>query len=184
MTGAPFEGTTPADPSGRVINLGCSAMTESTDSAPEERTVIVIIKSAAHRAWSLFSWTSVLAIFAVGYGAFPALREPVTWPWKAPAEVWGPVVFLGVLIIVWLGFEVKFAVSRRTTTGQLQADVMVSTIMAIVLSIVLGGMINDGALAWWFLVPWIGVIADAIQSGYFGLNNAFQKNPTEILKGE
>jgi hypothetical protein len=122
-------------------------------------------------------------LFAVGYLWFPALRTPVTWPWNVDPAVWGPVALMMVLTGVWLGFEVKFTVSQRTTTSQLQFDAIVGFIMAMMLCVVGGAMIRDGNLQWWFFVPWMGVLVDAIQSVYFGINNAAQKNPTELLKG-
>jgi len=36
-------------------------------------------------------------------------------------------------------------------------------------------MIGTDHLAWWFIVPWIATIIDALTAAWLGINNAAQK---------
>lgn len=154
-TGAPFAPAPPARPS----------------------KVVVVIKKfprALHKAMSLLAWVFPFIMLAVGYW-FPQLRTAVTWPWSAPAEIWGPLFLIFAITSVWLAFELYYATHRDTSVRQLQADDMISLFGALILTLVAGGLIRGNEIEWWYLIPWGGSIIDAAMSGFLAINNAAQK---------
>ncbi len=121
------------------------------------------------------SWVIPFVIMGGSYYLSPSLRQYVTYDGNVPHDVaWG---LLGALAAVgaWLGYEMWFAVSRKTSVGQLQADGLVSTFFAIVLTGVGIRWNTLGTLPYWFVLPWIGTIIDALGSGFLAINNSAQK---------
>jgi hypothetical protein len=121
------------------------------------------------------SWVIPFVIMGGAYYLFPALRVNITFDGNVPHEVaWGLLASLAS-VGVWLGYEMWFAVSRKTSVGQLQADGLISIFFAIVLTGIGVCWATLGTLPYWFVLPWIGTLIDALGSGFLAINNAAQK---------
>jgi hypothetical protein len=105
----------------------------------------------------------VLAACAYFAGVFyePALvlrTSVLTWP--IPQAVYG-----------WF-FSVT---GRETVVSALQWDAVVSALTAIVFTGWGGWFIGTETLEWWFIVPWVAAIVDALTAAWLSINNAAQK---------
>ncbi|KAB2943487.1 MAG: hypothetical protein K8F92_13895 [Hyphomicrobium sp.] len=103
-----------------------------------------------------------------------ALRTPVL-QWPVPQPVYGGLLVLLLIAITWLIGEFFSVTSRETVVTALQFDAVFSTTAAILFTGAAGWLIGTGRLEWWFVVPWIATIIDALTAGWLSVNNAAQK---------
>ena len=64
---------------------------------------------------------------------------------------------------------------RNTSVAQLQADAAGDITMALALVATAAGLVAEGNVPWWFVVPLLGAIIDVYQSLLLGINNAAEK---------
>lgn len=140
-------------------------------------------RSGVKTIFGLLSWTTPFLIMAIGYFAFPLMREPVDWPWKATPEIFLGVSACMLVTFVWLFTEIRYAANQNSSLSELLLDSVISTALALGLTFFGAMLIFNKVLSWWYVVPWFGVVADSFTSSWFAVNNAFQKNPTQITKG-
>lgn len=145
------------------------------DGGSEKPGKFKIFIRGCRTAIGAISWVIPFVIMAGSYYLFPPLRAVIAYDGNVPHDVaWGLLASLAA-VGFWLGYEMWFAVARKTTVGQLQADGLISTFFAIVLTGIGIRWNTIGTLPYWFVLPWIGSIIDALGSGFLGINNAAQK---------
>jgi hypothetical protein len=98
-----------------------------------------------------------------------ALKLPV------PQDVYGWLLLMVLIAGTWLISEFISVTSRETVVTALQLDAAFSAITALLFTGAAGWMIGTDRLAWWFIVPWIATIIDALTAAWLGINNAAQK---------
>ena len=144
---------------------------------PAKMGRLTAASSGARSAIRFVAWAFPAALLLAGYitGMFlPEFAGDVPWP--APGPVWPPLMVTTLVAVGWLLFEMKSAVDRETTVGELQADHTVSVTWAFLFAGGCGWFIaTKGTMPWWFLVPFVESILDGILTGYLGINNAAQK---------
>jgi hypothetical protein len=89
--------------------------------------------------------------------------------------VYGALLILVLIAIAWVIGEFLSVTSRETVVTALQFDAVFSTATAILFTGAAGWLIGTGRLEWWFVVPWIATIIDALAAGWLSVNNAAQK---------
>jgi hypothetical protein len=137
-----------------------------------------------HRsAVSLFiSWMAPLIFMGVGYLFFPALRAPATLPWRAAGNIWIGLFIQLLLVFAWMLYEIWYTTHRNTSVTQLQADAAGDITVALALIAAGAGLVAEGGVPWWFVVPLLGAIIDVYQSPILSINNAAEK-PFVSTKG-
>ncbi len=150
-------------------------MSDALTQAPVPETKIIILKRRMRAAIGVMSWIVPFIIMAICFALFKPLRLTVSWPWNAPSDVFIGLFFELVLVVAWFIVEMYYAANRETSVRQLQVDGVVSTFFGHFLTFFAAMMICLQILPWWYLLPWIGVIADSFGSSYFAINNAAQK---------
>jgi hypothetical protein len=121
----------------------------------------------------LISWFFPLILLGIS-GVIPALQQPIEFDRAPSSDVYGPLLVLTIIGVVWLTAENIMAASRNTTVRELQRDHIVSLLWATII-LTLGGYLLQEGLQWFIVVPWFITMADAFLSGYLGINNAAQK---------
>ncbi|HYU11812.1 MAG TPA: hypothetical protein VEK82_04495 [Stellaceae bacterium] len=121
------------------------------------------------------SWIAPLAFMGVGYAFFPPLRTVVTLPWQAPGDIWIGLFVQLILVFLWMMYEIWYTTHRNTSVAQLQADAAGDITMALALVATGAGLVAEGSVPWWFVVPLLGAIIDVYQSLLLGINNAAEK---------
>ena len=134
-----------------------------------------IIVTRTRTALGVMSWVVPIIIMAVGYYVFPPLRQTVGNLVDTPHDVFFGLFITLAAVVIWFFYEVWYAVSRRTSVAQLQLDGFISTFFSIVFTFVGATLINQDALPWWYVLPWVGTIADSLASSVLAINNAAQK---------
>jgi len=115
-----------------------------------------------------------LPLLMMGVGAMiPTLRVPVGLP--SNNGLWVALAVSAGVVIIWLGAEIYTVVDRNTPVFHLQWDDFSSLVMAVALTEWHGRLVTSGQLKWWFIIPWVGVLIDAVLSGWLAINNAAQK---------
>jgi hypothetical protein len=145
---------------------------------PNERTeppMSAVRKGAIFSIW-LFPYLLAAGAYLSGavYGPAAALRTPVL-QWPVPPAVYGGLLLLVLIAIAWLIGEFFSVTSRETVVTALQLDAVLSATTAILFTLAAGWFIGTGRLQWWFIVPWIAAIIDALTAAWLGINNAAQK---------
>jgi hypothetical protein len=120
----------------------------------------------------------VLAACAYFAGVFyePALvlrTSVLTWP--IPQAVYGWLLLMVLVSALWLVGEFFSVTGRETVVSALQWDAVVSALTAIVFTGWGGWFIGTETLEWWFIVPWVAAIVDALTAAWLSINNAAQK---------
>ncbi len=116
----------------------------------------------------------VFPLAMMGVGALiPVLQVPVAMPDNN--GLWLALAISTGFILVWLAAETYTVVDRKTSVGHLQWDDFVSLVMAVALTEWHGRLVASGSLEWWFVLPWLAALLDAVLSGAFAINNAAQK---------
>lgn len=108
------------------------------------------------------------------YEPAAALRANVL-KWPIPPAAYGGLLLLVLISIAWLIGEFFSVTSRETVVTALQLDAVLSAIAAILFTGAAGWFIGTGQLQWWFIVPWLATIIDALTAAWLGINNAAQK---------
>lgn len=138
-------------------------------------TMVVVFKRRMRAAIGFISWIFPIVIMGVSYLLFPAMRAPLTLPWNAHPDVYIGLFFSLVFVVVWFVMEMYYAANRETSVRQLQWDGFVSTLFGHCFTFFAAAMLVLQIMPWWYLLPWLGVIADSFGSSYFAINNAAQK---------
>lgn len=128
------------------------------------------------RIWKIlhvFSWIFPAALLAIGYIA-PPLRTPVTLT-PPDATVLAALLIQIIPAVIWLIVEAMFASNRNTSTAALQIDVVWGIVVTTFLALWGGWLIAKGSFEYWFIVPFMVSMIDAMLTGWLGLNNASQK---------
>ena len=149
-----------------------------------------VIWAAVRRLFGGISWivTSAFApvLLLVGYFTGKTwvhdLLQPVSLP--APPAIWGVTLALVVLALIGMMMEIVFLVDANTLKSKLQFNHLVTAFIALVVTSTAGYLVAKNMFGWWFLPGLVYSIADLVASGWLAINNAFQKNPTQIQKGE
>lgn len=116
----------------------------------------------------------VFPLVMLGVGAFiPVLQVPVAMP--TTNGLWLALAITAGFMAVWIGAEVYTVVDRKTGVTHLQWDDFISLVMAVTLTEWHGRLVAANELQWWFVLPWVGVLVDAVLSGTLAINNAAQK---------
>jgi hypothetical protein len=134
-------------------------------------------------AWiftSAFAPALLLIGYVVGAAVVPEFHQPVSF--APPAAIWGAMLALFVLGVIGMTAEIKFLAAASTPKNSLQSDHFLSALIAMVFTGIAGFLMAKGALAWWFVPGLIYSVCDLFASGWLAVNNAFQKNPTQIQK--
>lgn len=136
--------------------------------------------SAPRRIGILIIWLFPYLLAAGAYFAgsvyepAAALRTSVL-EWPIPPAAYGGLLLLVLISIAWLIGEFFSVTSRETVVTALQLDAVLSTTAAILFTGVAGWFIGTDRLQWWFIVPWLATIVDALTAAWLGINNAAQK---------
>jgi len=150
-------------------------MTELKATAPSAQTMSVGRRTAV-AGILVFPYALAAVAYALAVFFEPAapLRTLVlTWP--VPQAVYGWLLLLVLLAVVWLFAEFVSVTSRETVVVALQLDSVFSTVTALLFTGLAGWFLGKGTLEWWFIVPWGATIIDALSAGWLGINNAAQK---------
>lgn len=131
---------------------------------------------------SAFAPVLLLVGYLLGQAWVHELLQPISLP--APPAIWGGMLALVVLAAIGMTAEIVFLVDAHTLKSKLQHDHLVSAVIALALTGTAGYLVAKNMLGWWFLPGLIYSIIDLIASGWLAVNNAFQKNPTQLQKGE
>jgi hypothetical protein len=135
---------------------------------------------AGHRLMFVFKWGGPYLMAGLFYAASfmfetaSSLRTPIS-AWPIPDAVYRWLLIMVLLAVVWLIGEFLSVSNRETVISTLQWDAVVSTLTAIAFTGVAGWYFGKGILEWWFVVPWIASICDAVTASWMGINNAAQK---------
>ncbi len=121
-------------------------------------------------------------LFATYYHGALSLRTPVHFIFP-PIEIYIWLLLFVLIALIWLFIEFVFAANRETVTSDLQVDVMISCLNAIIFTGVAGWFIGTASLEWWFIIPWVMTVVDALMGAWLGVNNAAQK-PFASAKGK
>jgi len=128
----------------------------------------------------IFKWGGPYLLAGLFYAASymfesaTSLRTPIL-DGPVPESVYRWLLVMVLLAVGWLIVEFLSVSNRESTTAALQSDAVVSSLSAIVLTGIAGWFLGKGTLEWWFLVPWIASIFDAVTASWMGINNAAQK---------
>jgi hypothetical protein len=145
---------------------------------PAERPISKM--SAPRRVGILVIWLFPYLLAGAAYFAGSvyepalALRASV-FEWPIPPAAYGGLLLLVLVSIVWLIGEFFSVTSRETVVTALQLDSVLSSATAIIFTGFAGYFIGTGGLQWWFIVPWLATIVDALTAAWLGINNAAQK---------
>lgn len=157
-----------------------SDATQAGASAPQEQhgKFVLLVKSiptGIHKTLIVVSWVMPVVILAVGAGFFTSLRAGVTWPWKAPEAVWLGLFVQLVLAFGFLYWQNYYVTHRNTGVAQLQADAVGTILLALVLTLLAGMFMYAGSFPWYYIIPLLTSIWDALQTAFLGINNAAEK---------
>lgn len=132
-------------------------------------------KIALSLIWS-FPYVLAATAYCLGtyYSAASSLRSPV-FDWPIPESVYLWLLLLVLAAVVWLVGEFISVTSRETVVSALQLDAAFSAATAMLFSAFAGYFIGIGGLEWWFVVPWIATVIDALTAAILSVNNAAQK---------
>lgn len=131
--------------------------------------------------WTIAMWLFPPILLGIAY-VFPALREAATITISDAALrsiIW-PVVLGGL----WLVFQVLAAGNTNTSYRTLQLDLAVSFMWGLVFSGLVVHHNATGTLQYWHVIPALFTVPEAFINTVVAINNAFQKNPTQMQKGE
>jgi hypothetical protein len=122
---------------------------------------------------SLVAWLFPLAVMGLG-ALFAPLRTEIRS--ALPSAYVSPVLLLQVILLgAWLLAEFRYAASRETTIGGLQADAFRSILLALLLTFGAGWLLATSNCPWFYAAPAIAAVLDAFLTANQGLNNAAQK---------
>lgn len=124
----------------------------------------------------IFPYALAATAYLLGtyYGPAESLRASVfTWP--VPQDVYLWLLIFVLLSVAWLVGEFISVTNRETVVSALQADAVFSSATAILFTGLAGYYLGIGTLEWWFIVPWLATIIDALTAGILSVNNAAQK---------
>lgn len=131
--------------------------------------------------WVILMWAFPPMLLAIAF-AFPELKESAVWP-ISDGALRALLLPMG-LGFGWLIFQFLAAGNANTSYRTLQLDLMVSFFWALVFS---GLVVREhalGQLQYWHLVPALVTVPEAFLNTIVAVNNVFQKNPTQMQKGE
>ena len=150
-------------------------MTQITPSDPVRVSMSTGRRIVFFLIW-LFPYVLAAAAYllAVYYPNAASLRAHV-FEWPIPQEVYPWLLLFVLATVVWLVGEFMSVTSRETVVSALQADAVFSSLTAILFTGVAGYFIGVGTLEWWFVVPWLATVVDALTAAMLSVNNAAQK---------
>ena len=135
-------------------------------------------------AWivtSAFAPILLAAGYLMGTAWVHDLLQPISLP--APPAIWGVMLALVVVAAIGMTAEIVFLADANTLKSSLQNDHLMSAVIALALTGAAGYLLAKNMLGWWFFPGLIYSIFDLVASGWLAINNAFQKNPTQLQKG-
>jgi len=129
----------------------------------------------AHRGvvMLLLSWAAPALVMWTGYYFFSDLSVPATWP--LPDNVYKGMFVQLAVILAWMIYEIWWTVYRNTAVWELQLDTFGDFVTTSFLIYIIGILSQQGAVPFWYLVPFFGSFLDAALSSLFAINNAAQK---------
>jgi len=113
-------------------------------------------------------------LLANTYGPAASLGTSV-FDLPVPANVYLWLLIMVIASGVWLVGEFISVTGRETVVSALQMDAVFSSLTAILFTGFAGYFIGIDKLQWWFVVPWIATIIDAVTAAMLSVNNAAQK---------
>ncbi len=126
----------------------------------------------------IWAFPYALAAFAyllgTSYSGAESLRSPVL-QWPVPQDVYLWLLILVLAAVVWLVGEFISVTNRETVVSALQMDAVFSSVTAILFTGFAGYFIGTDSLEWWFVVPWVATVIDALTAAILSVNNAAQK---------
>ncbi|MBC7836945.1 hypothetical protein H7X87_04195 [Acetobacteraceae bacterium] len=87
------------------------------------------------------------------------------------------------LALLWLIGDFIVISNRDTLTGRLQINALISSIFALIMLGCTVWMYRGEELGWWLVVPTMAAVVDSLLTTFLAINNADQKNPTDIHRG-
>ncbi len=131
--------------------------------------------------WTMVLWAFPPIIMGIAW-LCPALREVVMIPVQETVlgQLWIPVM-IGAL---WFGAQWSTAQNANTPFRTLQLDLVVSILWAYLFNGIAVHQFAVSNLQYWEVVPAVFTSIEALMNSHTAVNNAFQKNPTQMQKGE
>lgn len=131
--------------------------------------------------WVLILWVFPPVIMGIAW-LFPELHQVVAFP--VPQEVLGSLWIPAIIGVVWFAAQWASAQNANTSFRTLQRDLVVSILWAYLFNGIAVHQFALGNLQYWELLPAIFTSLEALLNAHTAINNAFQKNPTQMQKGE
>jgi len=131
--------------------------------------------------WTLILWLFPPVLMGIAW-LFPDLHQVVVIP--PPDEVLGSLWIPALIGIVWFAAQWVMAQDSNTRYRTLQLDLVVSILWAYLFLGIAVYQFALGNLQYWMLAPAVFTAFEALLNAHTSINNAFQKNPTQMQKGE
>lgn len=141
-------------------------------------------KAATAMGWVLFvlNWTFPPILATIAY-VMPALHQKVGF--VIPENARGAVIVLGLIGFSWLVFiQMLTANSPSTRLKELITDFLVSATWMLFFYGWAMRAHGVGNLEWWLALVAMFCTLDVVINTVIGFRNSFQKNPTQMQKGE
>lgn len=122
--------------------------------------------------WFFIMWAGPFIMLGLAWFV-PELHAPAAYP--IADDVFKPFVYIAALGAVWLLAQILSAQNPHTTSGALQADLMVAAFSQLVLVGFASYMAGRGQLEYWMVIAPAHAFADLVINGVIAIRNALQK---------
>lgn len=128
------------------------------------------------------AWATPLILLFAGW-LYPPMRQPISLTTAPQPEVFAGLFFSVLVVGGWMVFDWFRAMKYTTPVVQLQLDCFVSALNMLILSVAAGWLMKGGEVPYWFVLPWLGTVADTVMTAHTSINNAAQKPLMQTTKG-
>jgi hypothetical protein len=119
---------------------------------------------------ALFSWPIV--IFAICWW-IPAFHQPVRIPPQDDVKNWMLIIVFASFLLAFVSIEASYYLRKK---WMIVGNLITAFLWAIVIAIFTGA----NGLEYWTLLPFIASLIEAIGGTFAGVQNAWNKNPSQI----
>ncbi len=140
----------------------------ASNAGPVKRTVWMVV-------WLFPYFLAGLGYLAARFYSGAASLGTSVFELPIPTAVYGWLLLMVLASVAWLVGEFISVTGRETVVSALQMDAVFSSVTAILFTGFAGYFIGIGKLEWWFVVPWLATIIDAVTAAILSVNNAAQK---------
>lgn len=129
--------------------------------------------------WVLIIWVFPPILMGIAW-LFPGTHELVAYP--VTDNALRGLIVPSTLGIVWFAAQWATAQSANTGYRALQADLVVSILWAYLFVGIAVSQFTVDKLLYWQLLPAVFTATEALMNAITAINNAFQKNPTQLQR--